>query len=215
MLPELEPDPAERTRVAKPVRFESLRARGAGWLTNVSERAAFVRTRRAPAVGEAVHVRLGGDSEPLLLDGQVRWRGRRSDSVAGFKLDLVQPPERYLHLVRELERTALHGFGVQPVAERIAAVIPVAIEAFGRCDSGIIRDLSSTGAQLSDTRVDAQLGERLLLNLVVKGSLSGLELAATVVRRTGEGSYAVQFDLNDEAARAELAALIGAQRERR
>ncbi len=196
----------------KPVTFHAASVRGTGWLTNVSETGAFVRTGQLPPLGDSVRVRLEANATTIAIDGKVRWRGRRSDTVDGFKLDLLAPPADYVRFVRQLERREIASHGVEVVSPRVPSVIPVAVESANLCDSGIIRDISMTGAQLSDTRVRTEIGASLILTLVVKGKLAGFDLPATVVRRTAAGSYAVRFDSLDLATQDSLAELLTGNR---
>lgn len=176
------------------VTFSAPSASGVGHLANVSETGVFVRTDCMLRPGESVQISLRGPRPMIELEAAVRWIGRRSDGSEGFGAQLVEPPLRYLELVRSIAPSDGSEDGApRRVAPRLVLSIPVAVEFGTTCDDGTLSDISLSGARLENTGVRPTEGSQVTLTFALPG-YPAFEIVARVVRPTASGGYAVQFE---------------------
>jgi hypothetical protein len=86
--------------------YSTEREEADGHLVDVSEGGVFVRAVRLPATGERIQLLVRGFYPVLILKGEVRWAGKKGD-VEGFGVQLEDPPQDYLNLVRSLASASL------------------------------------------------------------------------------------------------------------
>jgi hypothetical protein len=201
-----------RWRYLDRVLYRAKSASGEGQLVNVSATGVFVGADRCPKTGEHVEITLQSATPELSLSGTVRWKGRRHDGTEGFGVQLVEPSQAYLELVRSLATTCPpESTGPHRVAPRFALTIPVAVECGSLCDAGVLSDISLSGARLEQTGLRPSVGSEVTL-VFAFGDDQPFEIAARVVRPTEGGGYAVQFEALDprfKAAMAQASVLLG------
>jgi uncharacterized protein (TIGR02266 family) len=91
------PERSSRVPLEIPVELQSGGASCVGVTRNISQRGAFVATRRPPLVGQRLTLRLDvpGHAVPLAVDAEVRWLRLTADTAghpAGIGVSFVDPP---------------------------------------------------------------------------------------------------------------------------
>jgi len=172
----------------------------------------FIRADNAPEPGESVQIVFWGTSSELELQAVVRWVGQREDGAEGFGAQLVDPPREYLELVHSIEHVdiarAKARNGPPRGAARVSVSLPVGVEFEALCDSGVLYDISATGARLEGTHLEPPFGRQLTLTFWLAEDAPPFEVVARAVRKTEAGGYAVQFEAIDPALKGALHALV-------
>jgi len=213
-MSKLESDPEEFEPC---VSYRSSRGMGCGRILNVSQDAVFIGTGYPPNVGEDVELEIYLESQdgspPTSVQGFVEWSGERRDSQVGFQVFLHDPCAEFGDLVSFLNSNGRKYPGIRRRAERVPLCLAVAIQSRNLFDTGLLQNISATGALLSRTRISFALGSTLRLTFVVSRRLALFDLMATVVRHEGSDAHAVRFVDMDDQVSASLTAFL-AQRSR-
>jgi len=191
--------------------YRTLSVSGSGTLRNVSETGIFVACDVAPREGEAVEVSIDYDPHSIVLRGRVCWVGRRADGLSGFGVELEFRPGAFLELLQRADvgcdDDALPST-VRRVAKRVSLSVPVAIEYGSLLDSGVLGDVSFTGARLEGMRLELAVGAEVTLTVAFEEFGTGCDVLAVVVRRTAAGGVAVQFRSVSEELKRRLRAVM-------